>query len=167
MPVEGAIAERVRGILPVTWDALQSDPRFGDGLLQTAIDTAKENITGVVVAPNTEETVYPLIVVDFIAKIAALEIIPAGIDFWMNEPVTETATGTQEAHGFVDRADKLIEQRENLLLETRMRAAEIAAILGYSRIGNRRVPLLNTMDDEFLTPSPQEFPRPYRVTDRS
>lgn len=166
MALEGAIAERVQGILPVTWDALSRDPRFGDALLQAAIDTAKEDITGIVVDVDDEAT-YPLIVIDFIAKIAAMEIIPAGIDFWMNEPTAESSTGTNEVHSFVDRADKLKQQREELLKQTRARAAEIASLLGYSRVGNRRVPLLNTMDDEFLTPSPQEFPRPYRITERS
>ena len=167
MPLEGAIAERTRAILPVTWDALAGDSRFGDGLLQTAIDYSKENVTGEVVVPADEATTYPLIVIDYIAKMAALEIIPPWIDFWMNQPVSESATGTNENHSFEARAEVLKELRKDLLEETRRRAGEIADILGFRRQRSTGVPLSSTIDDEFLTPSPQEFPRPYAVTDRS
>lgn len=167
MPLEGAIAERTRAVLPVTWDALVADPRFGDGLLQTAIDYAKENVTGEVVAPADESDTYPLIVIDYIAKMAALEIIPPGIDFWMNEAIAESATGTNEVHSFEARAEILRETRKDLLEETRRRAGEIAEVLGYRRTRTTGVPLSSTIDDEFLTPSPQEFPRPYAASDRS
>lgn len=166
MSLEGAIAERTRGIIPVTWDALMRDPRFGDGLLQTAIDTAKENVTGETVTPNGEAN-YPLIVIDFIAKVAALEIISPGIDFWMNEPISESASGTNENHTFPDRAKTLQELRRVLLEETRAKADEIAEVLGYRRSRARGVPRSNTLDDEFLTPSHQEFPRLYAPTSRS
>ena len=129
MTLEGAIAERTRGILPVTWDALSKDDRYGDGLLQTAIDTAKAWVTDEVVPPDEEEDTYPVTVIDYIAKIAALEMIPPGIDFWMNEPISETATGTDEVHTFTDRAETLRKLGEELLEGTRDKADEIAALL--------------------------------------
>jgi hypothetical protein len=166
MPIGGAIATRVRAILPVTWNALEGDSRYGDALLQTAIDTAKDAVTGQVVA-SSAETTYPLIVRDFIAKVAALELINPGIDFWMNEPSSESAEGTNENHTFVDRAEKLKELRDALLAETRDKADEIAEILGFTRVSSKQVPRINTMDDPFLTPSHQEFPRPYIETART
>lgn len=165
MPVVGAIAERTRGILPVTWDALQRDPRFGDALLQTVIDTVKQSVFGTIVAPTAEST-YPVLAIDYAAKLVALELITPGIDFWMNEPLSESATGTNENHTFVDRAAQLQDLRRQLLEETRRMAADVAALIGYRRPNSRR-PLLNTIDDELLTPSPQEFPRPYAATGRS
>lgn len=163
MAVAGAIAERVRGIIPVTWDALINDTRYGDALLRTAIDTAKTSVTGTNIAPASENT-YPLLVIDFIAKISVIELIPAGIDFWMNEPIAESATGTNEQHGFVDRAQKLADLREELLKETRLKAADIAALIGFVPTTSRTRPRSSTQDDPFLTPSPQEFPRPFRTT---
>ena len=163
MPVEGAIAARTKGILPITWDALSKDSRYGDSLLQTVINTTKENVTGVVIAPAAESTTYSLVVIDFIAKMAAIQIIPAGIDFWMNEPVSESSSGTNENHEFVDRAAQLSLLRTELLKETRLIAEDIAGILGFRR-SPARIPRLNTIDDPLLTPSPQEFPRPYRET---
>ena len=168
MALEGVIAERTRAVLPVTWDALSRDPRYGDDLLQTAIDTAKAWVTGGVITPAAEESTYSVVVVDYIAKVAALELISPGIDFWMNEPVSETATGTDEAHTFVDRAESLRKLGEQLLAETRRKADEIGPLLpDIPAHLVKGVPLLNTIDDEFLTPSPQEFPRPYIRTGRS
>ena len=166
MPVTGAIADAARAILPVTWDALQRDPRFGDVLLQAQINTAKDAVTGQVVATAAEAS-YPLIVRDYIGKVAALGLISPGIDYWMNEPSSESAAGTEENHTFVDRAEKLKELREILLAETRDHADEIADILGFSRPKSNNIPRINTMDDPFLTPSHQEFPRPYIETARS
>lgn len=166
MPVAGAIAERARGILPVTWDALAADQRYGDGLLQSAVSLVKENVFGVVVAPDAEAA-YKLIVIDYAAKLVVLELIPAGVDFWMNEPMSESATGTNENHTFVDRAGTLRELGRDLLIETRRIGPDIAVLVGFRRVSSKSVPKLSTMDDEFLTPSHQEFPRPYSATERS
>lgn len=166
MAVVGAIADRVRGILPLTWDALSKDSRYGDGLLRETIDTVKETVTGTNVLPAAEVS-YPKIVVDYLAKVVALELISPGIDFWMNQPVSETATGVSEADAFVDRADKLIAQRKELLEETRRLWPLVSDLIGYSRITSGPVPLINTLDEPFLTPSPLEFQRPFKVTTRS
>jgi hypothetical protein len=169
MPVEGAIAERTRGTIPITWDALSRDSRFGDGLLQTTIDTVKEIVFGTVVAPLAEAT-YPLVLIDYTAKLAALELINPGIDFWMNQPISESATGVNENHTFTERARELRELRKILLEDTRRDRADmealVAELVGYRR-RNPGIPLLSSMDDELLTPSPQEFPRPYVATERS
>lgn len=163
MAVEGAIAERLRGLLPITWDALSLDARYGDALLQTVVNTAKEYVTGIVISPTAEVT-YPLVVIDYIAKVAAIQLIPAGVDFWMNQPTSVNTTGTAEVETFVDRADKLKQLKEDLLKETRLMAGDIAALVGYTRNLGRSVPVSNTINDPFLTPSPQEFPRPFTQT---
>ncbi len=165
MPVAGVIAERTRAILPVTWDALSKDPRYGDDLLQDVIDFAKSNTFGTIVAPAAE-TAYSYRAIDYTAKIAAIELCLPGIDFWMNEPMSESATGTNENHSFTDRAAVLQALRRNLIEETRRLAGEIADEIGFRAFSPRR-PLLSTIDDELLTPSPQEFPRPFAATDRS
>lgn len=159
----GAIAERVQGIVPVTWSAISTDNRgFGDALLQGAIDTAKENVTGVVIDPGLEEN-YSLIVIDFIAKVAVLDLIPGAIDFWMDQPIAVGITGTNESKSWESRVSALEDLRTQLLAETRAKFDEIAAIVGFRRTDRRR-PLISTLDDPLLTPSPLEFPRPYRVT---
>lgn len=148
--------------MPVTWDALSKDKRYGETRLRQTIDYVKYSVLGRTVTP-TAEAAQPFIVIDYIAKLACIELCTAGIDFWMNEPVSESATGTNENHTFTDRAAVLERQRNALLAETRRMAPTVAEIVGYQAIVPRR-PLSSTIDDEFLTPSPQEFPRPFQVT---
>lgn len=167
MPVAGAIAERVRAILPVTWDALSKDSRFGDALLQNTIDTIKEKTFGTTVSPSAE-SIYPLVVIDYVAKLAALELINPGTDYWRAEgPTSVGATGTNEQEVYVDPVATLKELRERLLAEVRAAWPVVKPLLGFSPLSSAPRPAINTLDDEFLTPSPQEFPRPYRVTERS
>jgi hypothetical protein len=164
MAISGMIAERTQGILPVTWHALFNDNRYGEEFLQVVIDTAKEDATGEVITPSNEDTEYGYLVRDFIAKKAALQIIPAGIDFWMNQTIAE---GTHEVTSFTDRAEQLRELYKLLLDEIKGMEDEIAEILGYRRTSTVGLPLINTLDDEFLTPSHQEVSRPWRATNRS
>lgn len=168
MALAGVIADRVRGLIPITWDALTKDARVGDVPLQAAIDLAKETVTGQVVAENLEGN-YPFIVVDFIAKLAVIEIARTGSDFWMNQAQSISATGTNENLSYVDRANVLQELRKELVLETREKQWEISKMVGYWIDNGRAVPQLSSanINPFHLTPSPEEFPRPYRQTQYS
>jgi hypothetical protein len=164
MPLPGDIAERTRGLLPVTWDALEGDERYGLGLLAAALEIAREASMGVQ-SSEAEEDTLPRIVVDYVAKLAAIEIIPAGIDYWMSQTISVVTTGTNESETYTDRAAMLRELRNDLLAETRAKADDMAKLIGYwppSTMVAR--PALNTASDLLLTPSPQEFPRPFTQT---
>jgi hypothetical protein len=167
MPLPGDIAERTRGLLPVTWDALEGDERYGDALLAAALEVARETVLGTQ-STEAEEDAMPRVVVDYVAKIAAIEIIPAGIDYWMSQTIAVVTTGTNESETYTDRAAMLRELRNDLLSETRAKAADIATLVGFwptSTMAPR--PRINTQSDLLLTPSPQEFPRPFTQTPRS
>jgi hypothetical protein len=166
MPVVGAIAERVAGILPVTWDALERDSRYGDALLRTAIDTMKMRVFGTNVTPLAESA-YPMIVVDYVAKLVAIDLCNPGIDFWMSEVTSTSATGTNEVVTWVDRANQLSQLRKDLLEETRLMKPEVDPLIGFTPVTRTPRMAINTLDEDFVTPSPFEFPRPYRVTDRT
>lgn len=168
MPITGVIADRVKGLIPVTWDALNSDARVGDGPLQTAIDLGKEMVTGEVIDPS-QEAVYPLLVIDYIAKLAVIEIAPAGIDFWMNNSMSVNSTGTNEVISYIDRAQQLQSLRDDLIQETRLKQPEISKLVGYWIDNGRAVPQMSSasINPYHLTPSPEEFPRPWRITEYS
>lgn len=168
MALAGAVADRTRAIIPITWDALISDDRVGDGSLQSAIDLAKSTATGNLVEPTAEQN-YPLVVIDYIAKLAAIEIAQTGIDYWMNQSVSISSTGTNENITYTDRAKVLEDLRGNLLLETRQKQPEVAKLIGYVLDTGKAVPLMSSanINPFHLTPSPEEFPRPYRQTQYS
>lgn len=166
MAVVGAIAERVQGIIPVTWDALSKDARYGESLLRATIDTTKEKVMGVNVPP-TSEVNYSVIVVDYLAKLTALELINPGIEFWMNEPSSETATGTSEQHSFLDRVAALEKLRAALIADTRKMADQVAPLIDNQPILKAPGAAINPLNEDFPTPSPLEFPRPFAVTNRT
>lgn len=164
MAVAGAIADAARGQLPVTWDMLSKDRRFGDALLQRAIDTTKEKILG---TADSDEDLLPLIVIRYLGKLVALDLITPGIDSWRDNPVTLVTTGTNEQTSYSDPVEALLRLRELLLKQTRDDWADVGPLINFRRLTGGPRPAINTLDEEFLTPSPQEFPRPYRVTERS
>lgn len=167
MAVVGAIAERARGIIPITWSALSADARFGDARLQTTIDTVKEAVFGTVSLPGLESAL-PLIVVDYVAKLVVLELINPGMDLLRaTAPTSVGATGTNEQEVFVDPVETLRQLRVELLAETTRLKPTVDPLINFRRVSGAPRPLISTLDDPFLTPSPQEFPRPYRATDRS
>jgi hypothetical protein len=169
MAVEGAIAEAARRQIPVTWDALLDDEtRFGgEDSLEATVDYVKERIFGAVISTEAEDAL-PLVLVQWLGKLVALELIGPGIDYWMNMSIIETTTQPDERVQYTDRARELRERRKLLLEETRRDEAGMLPLVplwpGQRHSG---IPRTNTARDEFLTPSHQEFPRPYRVTERS
>lgn len=164
----GAVTDRLKALIPITWDALSNDPRAGDSTLQAAIDVGKANATGTVIDPTQEQN-YPVVVVDYIAKLAAIELIPAGVDFWMNQSVSISASGTNETLSYVDRASRLDSLKTELVAETRIKQPEIAKLIGYWVDDGRAVPQMSSanINPFHLTPSPEEFPRPYTQTQYS
>lgn len=168
MPPVGPIAERTAGIIPITWDALLSDPRVGDSALQVAIDLAKTNTFGTVV-PYGQEQNYPLVAIDYASKLAVIELCNTGIDFWMNQATDVSSSGTNEHASYVDRAGQLEKLKSELLTETRNLYTEVAKLVGYYIDNGRAVPQLSSanINPFHNTPSPEEFPRPYKQTQYS
>lgn len=165
MASNGAVALRVKGLIPFSWYELSRAPEYGDSLLFQAIDIVEWTIFGRVLT-DVEEAGYGLMVCDFLAKLAAIEIIPAAIELWMNKPIVISATGTNETESYEARIQLLKDLREAFIKETRAKMDEIAVVIGDPTKAKSRA-LLNTIDDPFLTPSPQEFPRPFAETEFS
>lgn len=160
MPLTGEIANRTKAIMPITWDALSKDSRYGEELIRDTLDTVKERIMGEVVAPENEGN-YPLVVIDYLSKLSAVELINPGIDFWMSQPQSSTSTGTSEDVSYPSRTTELRNLRTNLLGEIKKLEPEVIPLIDYKRISRAPRASSLTQNDPFLTPSPQEFPRPF------
>src|SRR4051794_26685481 len=110
------ISEQTRSILPITWDALSSDDRAGDAVLTARVEYAESFILGSVPDDPAQAALDPL-VVEYVAKYAAIQIIDTAIDFWMSSVVTETTTGTSEVLAYPDRIAALKQLKANLIAE--------------------------------------------------
>jgi hypothetical protein len=160
-PETGSIASRVIGLLPVTWDALRQDPRIGEDRLKERIDIVKETLFGEIIADTAESGAYSLRVRDYAAKLAAIEIITAAIDFWMDKSLTIVVDSPKETLTYESRIQTLKDQKASLIAETRAMAPSIAEEVTYIRPSMRGVPGLSTMNTPLVTPDPWTFPRPY------
>lgn len=163
MAVEGEIATRTQAIMPITWDALSKDTRFGEGQLRSTIDIVKTRIMGENVDPE-DEVNYPLLVIDYLSKLSALELVNPGIEFWMSQPQSSTATGTSEDVSYPSRTAELRNLRTYLIAEVKKLEPSVIPLIDYKRISRAPRASSSTQNDPFLTPSPQEFPRPYGST---
>lgn len=115
---QGSIAERVRDLIPVTYQMLLNASYYGPMSIQRHIDVAKFRFFGTVVAPAYEATVYDHFTLDYVAKVSAIRIIPAGADYWSDQMVTETAR--EQTISFPDRIKNLWDTYGRLLQEVRM-----------------------------------------------
>jgi hypothetical protein len=151
----GAIAANVREHIPIAYDALAKDARYGEPRLQSRVDTVKFRLFGTVIPAALEATVYNPLVLDFAGKVAALQIIPAAVDFWMVQHVSVSATGTNENTSYPDRIDALWRIHERLLLEVKQDADLVEEWVIVRR--KNKGPLVSTEGLPFLTENPQDF----------
>lgn len=159
MPATGAISDRVRDILPWTWDALLNDAdKYGPVSLQRRIDYVKAVVFGPLAFSEENETNYDVLTQEYLAKLAALQLIPAGIEFWSNSSLSVSTQGYAGAEHatYPDRARMLEQLREQLLMEVRDLGELIAP---YTRRRSSS-PRVNTSADDMITEDPQSFELP-------
>lgn len=155
------ITEQVKSIFPVTWDALSSDERIGDSVLAARVSYAMNFILGSEPSEEVQDGLNPL-VIEFVAKTAALEIINTAIDYWKEIALSIVTTGTNEQESYANRIDALEKLAKRLLVELAKLEPIVAPLIPV--IKERRssgAPLVSTMEDDLLTPNPQDFGAPY------
>lgn len=154
---EGAIAQRARAQIPQTWDKLANSTLYGPSALQQRIDYIKYSLFSTLVDQAYEATTYNPVVLDYAAKLVALQVIPPGIDYWSSIRSGLTKTGSQEAATFPDKIAALERVYARLWAEVQdMQGTVVPAVLKRTKI-----PQINTTDD-FRTDDPNKFPKQSR-----
>lgn len=151
------ITEQVKSIFPVTWDALSNDPVVGDSVLAARVNYAKNFVLGSEPSESEQKDLNAL-VIEFVAKTAALEIINTAVDFWKEKALSIVTTGTNEQETYANRIDALEKLAKRLLVELAKLEPIVAPLIPV--VQERRssgAPLLSTMEDDLLTPNPQDM----------
>lgn len=156
----GEIAYQARQFMPLTWDALSNDARYGDRMLNTRVNYIKYKLFNTVVDPEDEMATYNPFVVDYAAKCVALQIIPAAIEYWMNQQETVTTTGTSEVVSYPDRIRALKDLQNWLTIEVRAIEGELPPGTITPRAKGRGPKIANGAD--LITPNPQRWPKQQR-----
>jgi hypothetical protein len=180
MSAAGAISDRVRDIIPYTWTALLGETaRYGPEALQRRIDLVKSQLfgTGAGYKIEDDEDQYPPAVAEYLAKLATLQIIPAGIELWMNKHTSVSTPGHAgaESANYPDRVQALKDLRDRLLIDAQNEGEALKDIL--DDLGRTPLrtglpsPIVNTSHLDEVAPDPQTFGSPYapyaRDIDRS
>ena len=166
MAVAGEIANKARERIPVTWDVLASDDRYGDSFLQGRVDSVKQRLFQVIVDPVNELSTYGLLTVDYAGIQVALSVIPAGADYWASQSIQHSAVGKNEQKTFLDRVDKLWELHDRLVKDAANLLPDVELTLPIGVLKGRPKSVMTASDaidsdDTFVTHNPFEFERPF------
>ncbi len=160
----GSIFEYARSEIPYTWDALQQSDKYGDKFLQRKVEVAKLRVLNQEILPENEDEL-DIRVQDYLGKVSALYVIPAGIDYWMvqHDTITTGGGGTTEVASYPDRIEALKETYRNLLIQVKNLEDEIDGLIDNpTLVSNSLVPAyLDAADIGFVTPSPNRHFRDY------
>lgn len=157
----GAIADRAKSFIPVTWDALLGDSRYGEDLLQGRVERAKFEVLGVTAPSEQAELTIEENLLEHLAKRTVVKVIPAGIEFWADRPISVTTTGTQEVVSYESRINQLRELFRQLSGEVAAEEPILTPILrtsGFPAVSDGQ-------DDILITANPHEFPPTYGGTE--
>lgn len=156
----GAVARAARREIPVAWDALRSYDAYGDLELQEKVEIVKLNVLGYVVAVADEANLDRR-VLDYLGKLVAIEVIPAAIDYWTDQIVSQTARGSNEVQTFPNRIQAL--ERKLDFLQERVEAMylQIQDLVGSPLRRLDTAPDVNTRGLPLVTPGLEDFPGPY------
>jgi hypothetical protein len=113
----GAIVQGAYAFMPITLDALRRDVRFGDLWLQNQSQVIQVRVLGTFVTPDQEETAYELVLLDWLSKRLALQLIKPGIEYWSRQVKTATTTQTSEVTSYPDMIASLKDLEIRLIAE--------------------------------------------------
>lgn len=124
---DSPIALVAKDELPETWDKLLESPNFGEPALERRLSVLMYRAFGAVL-DDAEQVLLDPILVSYLGKRFALELVIPGIDFWSKQ-VLSLSAGERESKAFKDRAEDLKELRKLLLDETSKMLPEIEGLL--------------------------------------
>lgn len=151
----GEIANRVRDLIPATYDALSRATYFGSTSIDRIVETTKYRLFGTVVNATLEATLYNPFSLDYAAKVATLRIIPAGADFWSDQLQQESTN--EQSISYPDRGQSLWRIHERLLVEVRMDESAFERLHPPVIRGSAKaLPKVST-EGEFMTPDPDDW----------
>jgi len=157
----GAIADRVRGYIPQTYQALANASYYGETLIQQHIDDVKFKLFATSVDYGLEATVYDRYVLRYVGKVCAVDIIPSAIDFWMDQLQSETLTGTDEQIAYPDRINALEKTYAKLTAELDAEREEFESWVTPTIRLSGVSPLVDTSNDDEVTSDPADFVKEY------
>ena len=124
---DSPIALAARDELPETWAALLESPTFGDEALERRLNTLMYRAFGTVL-DDAEQAALSPVMISYVGKKFALDLIIPGIDYWSKQAISHSA-GERESKAYKDRAEDLKALRLLLLEDASNMLPEVEANL--------------------------------------
>lgn len=158
----GPIYKAAKSFMPITWQRLEESNNYGDKQLQNKIEIAKVTLFGSELSVEDEYDL-DIRVVDYLAKVSVISVIPAGKDYWASMASSKTTTGTDEDVSYPDRINMLEQLHEQLTKEISMSRDEISGIINLPSVrSTNAVPSVSDGTDAgYITPNPHTNFRDY------
>jgi hypothetical protein len=121
------IALAARDELPETWDKLLEATTFGEDALLRRLSVLTYRAFGVELDAADQGALDPVLV-SYLGKRMALDLIIPGIDYWSKQ-VLSLSAGERETKAYKDRAEDLKELRKMLLDETAKMLPDVDQLL--------------------------------------
>lgn len=153
----GRIADKAKSNIPVTWDALNSDPRISDATLLEREKFVESMIFGEVMEDAAEDALDEL-VAEYAGKYLAIELIGVAIDYYQHLSEMESTQQPVEIVNFPERLKHLKAMKEDLIGDmARLEPIVTPLIPNLTDRRSTSAPRLSSFDDDLLTPNPQDF----------
>jgi hypothetical protein len=137
MALQGDIQAYARDELPATFDALSAAgpyalrgavaPLGEDGIMRR-VRLVCTRVFGRVLTVDEQEALDER-VKDLLGKLVALELIPAGRDFWSKQSLSMAASGRNENVTFTERARELVDLQADLTARIARLWTEVADLV--------------------------------------
>jgi hypothetical protein len=161
---EGPIMLNARAQIPQTWDALARASIFGSELLTLTSDAVKYRLWSTVAEPADEYAFYGPLGCMMAGKWIAIQVIPAGADYWSDQLTSETTSGTNETISYPDRINSLWRIHARLLQEMKELSPQFDAIFGRTAIRRISMPTVSDWGIPLVTANPYSTTPPINPT---
>lgn len=98
---------------------------------QRIADYVQFRLFATVVGATEEASAYDLRLQDFLGKLATLQFIPAAVEYWGDQVLNETTTGTSETATYPDRRADLWKAFDRIQAEVQAEWNQMAATYGF------------------------------------
>lgn len=155
----GLVADAAKAHLAQTFDRLADDDHYGSAFIARAVAVVKRRV---MLNPPTvgDENMLDELVIDYLGKLVALELMPAAVDYWAVQYQSEsTGNDPTETASYPDRL-KALEMLENeLLKQVRRDEAMIVPLINGQRLrAASDGPSIDEDDDFRVTDDPRSHP---------
>lgn len=156
----GPIADAAKSHMGETFDALAESEHYGTDFITRKIAVVKQRFMENPPSTADEEDLHEL-VIDYLGKLVALELMAPAIDYWKSRPTTvSTGNDPTETTSYTDPIKALEAIKETLLVQTRQEEATALSLTTTPRLRSTDDgPAIDELEDGLhVTADPRTFP---------